>query len=94
VSYHTGIGSDPAPREVPSPELEKLSRLSDEQYARVVQLQSARLARVRLDWRFWVGLGATLGGTALLLWSPNLKAAGGRAKTRLGAVAKPVTGRL
>lgn len=94
MSYYTGIGSDPAPREVPSPELEKLSRLSDEEYARVVRLQSARLARVRLDWRFWVGLGTTLGGAALLFWRPDLKAAGRRAGTRLQAVAKPVTGRL
>lgn len=65
-------------------------RVGEEKYARIVELQRRHLERVRLDWRFWVGLGMAAMGTSFLIWRPDIGAARKRAGARIGKVAEPV----
>ena len=74
-------------------ELALVQKHGEAGYLRLKALEEARLSRVRLDWRFYAGLGMALAGTALLVFKPDVRAARGRAKGRLTGVGKPGGGK-
>lgn len=95
MSYRAfGAAAEPTSQRLVSSESEVILRVGEEKYARIVELQKRHLQRVRLDWRFWVGLAMSTTGAAFLFWRPDLKAAGRRAEGRLKKVAAPVTRRI
>ena len=92
MSYQS-VGADTSGRLVRG-ETALVYRVGEEKYARIVELQRRHLERVRLDWRFWVGLGMAATGASFLIWRPDIGAARRRARARVGKVAEPVVERV
>lgn len=93
MSYQA-VGQESPSQRLVSGETSVVQRVGEERYARIVELQRRHLSRVRLDWRFWVGLGMSVTGAAFLYWRPDIRAAGKRARGRLEKVAEPVVERV